>query len=282
MSKKHKCEYCDKTFSSPQSKCNHKTIKHKNYVPIEVVNNSNVCTYCNKEYSNRSSLNRHLESYCKTKTQLINKIINEKKEIYENLIYPKKYKEEKEILKLKIKLQNDNEIELNKTKEKNIHLEEIINKLSLPMNNQLINIIEDKNKKIVELQLNNQMKDNTEQIVELQLNNQIKDTSEQVIVNQQVTQLNSLTFNNIVIVSRSEDNYINATQLCQAGNKKFAHWFSLDSTKQLINALNADIGIPISGISTLNADTGIPHHNLLILKKVEMINLIKALGYIQI
>jgi hypothetical protein len=78
MSKKHKCEYCDKTFSSPQSKCNHKTIKHKNYVPPEVVN-SNVCTYCNKEYSNRSSLIRHLDLYCKTKTQLINKIINEKK-----------------------------------------------------------------------------------------------------------------------------------------------------------------------------------------------------------
>jgi uncharacterized Zn-finger protein len=142
MSKKHKCEYCDKTFSSPQSKCNHKTIKHKNYVPIEIINNnSNVCTYCNKEYSNRSSLTRHLESYCKTKTQLI----NEKKEIYENLIYSNKYKDEKEILKLKIKLQNDKELELEKIKDKNIHLEEIINKLSLPMNNQLINIIEDKN-----------------------------------------------------------------------------------------------------------------------------------------
>jgi hypothetical protein len=50
-------------------------------------------------------------------------------------------------------------------------------------------------------------------------------------------------FNNIVIVSRSEDNYINATQLCQAGNKKFNHWFSLDSTKQLINALESKAGI---------------------------------------
>jgi hypothetical protein len=112
------------------------------------------------------------------------------------------------------------------------------------MNNQLINIIEDKNKKIVEL--NNQLQNiNIENI-------------EQVTVNQQVTQINSLMFNNIVIVSRSEDNYINATQLCQAGNKKFNHWYSLDSTKQLINALNADTGIPVSGTVALNADAGIP------------------------
>jgi hypothetical protein len=112
------------------------------------------------------------------------------------------------------------------------------------MNNQLINIIEDKNKKIVEL------------------NNQIKDTSEQVVVNQQITQLNSLMFNNVVIVSRSEDNYVNATQLCQAGNKKFNHWYSLESTKQLINVLNADAGIPVSGISSLKSDTGIPASQL--------------------
>jgi hypothetical protein len=95
------------------------------------------------------------------------------------------------------------------------------------MNNQLINIIEDKNKKIVEL------------------NNQLKsiDNTEQITVNQQITQINSLMFNDVIIVSRSEDNYINATQLCQAGNKKFNHWFSLDSTKQLINALESKAGI---------------------------------------
>jgi hypothetical protein len=60
-----------------------------------------------------------------------------------------------------------------------------------------------------------------------------------------------LNLNNVIIVSRSEDNYINATQLCQAGGKLFAHWYSLDSTKQLINEVITDIGIPISGTMSL-------------------------------
>jgi hypothetical protein len=56
----------------------------------------------------------------------------------------------------------------------------------------------------------------------------------------------SLTLNNVVIVSRSEDYYINATQLCQAGGKKFSHWITLDNTKELIKVLESDAGIPAS------------------------------------
>jgi hypothetical protein len=284
---KYECIKCKKIYSCYKSLWNHNKKFHitneNKSKPIEIISKPNdnigkhnniiekitppnlICKHCNKIFSHRNSRWKH-EKTCKGKT---NEIVELKKEIDElkNIIKStpnitnnselinlhkkvelEKIKEEKKILKLKIKLQNNKELELEKTKDKNIQLEEIINKLSLPMNNQLINIIEDKNKKIVEL------------------NNQIKDTSEQVVVNQQITQINSLTFNNIVIVSRSEDNFINATQLCQAGNKKFNHWYSLDSTKQLINALNADAGIPVSGISTLNADMGIPISGITSLK----------------
>ena len=55
-----------------------------------------------------------------------------------------------------------------------------------------------------------------------------------------------ITLNNVSITSRPIDHYVNATQLCQAGGKKFSHWFSLDSTKELINALESDAGIPAS------------------------------------
>jgi len=68
----------------------------------------------------------------------------------------------------------------------------------------------------------------------------------QQVISKQITSMESLTLNNIVITSRSEDNYINATQLCQAGDKKFNHWYSLDITKQLINELASDTGIPAS------------------------------------
>jgi hypothetical protein len=54
--------------------------------------------------------------------------------------------------------------------------------------------------------------------------------------------------NDIVITARPEDGFINATQLCKAGGKKFNHWSSLESTKKLIEALKQDqenvTGIP--------------------------------------
>lgn len=40
--------------------------------------------------------------------------------------------------------------------------------------------------------------------------------------------------------------YVNATQMCQACGKKWAHYASLDSTKDYWNKLSTDIGIPIS------------------------------------
>jgi hypothetical protein len=49
--------------------------------------------------------------------------------------------------------------------------------------------------------------------------------------------INQLTLNNIIIESRENDNFINATQLCKAGNKLFGHWFELKSTKELIKTL---------------------------------------------
>ncbi len=51
----------------------------------------------------------------------------------------------------------------------------------------------------------------------------------------------SLTLNNIVIESRESDHFINATQLCKAGGKKFNDWFKLDSTNALISELKLDL-----------------------------------------
>jgi hypothetical protein len=61
-----------------------------------------------------------------------------------------------------------------------------------------------------------------------------------------------LTLNNTVIISRTNDNYINATQLCQAGNKKFNDWFRLDTSKELINVLESKAGIPALELVEIN------------------------------
>ena len=61
-----------------------------------------------------------------------------------------------------------------------------------------------------------------------------------------------ISLNNVTITSRPIDHYVNATELCQAGGKKFNDWFSLDTTKELIKELSADAVIPASGLVDTN------------------------------
>ena len=67
-----------------------------------------------------------------------------------------------------------------------------------------------------------------------------------------------ISLNGISVLSR-EDGFINATAMCKAGNKKFNDWLRLESTKELIEALeeaiNCEVGIPTD---LKNAETGIP------------------------
>jgi hypothetical protein len=62
----------------------------------------------------------------------------------------------------------------------------------------------------------------------------------------------------MIITSRPLDHYVNATQLCQAGGKKFNDWFRLDTTKELINELSPDAGIPASGLVSASSDEDTP------------------------
>jgi hypothetical protein len=49
--------------------------------------------------------------------------------------------------------------------------------------------------------------------------------------------MRQLILNNIAIESRKLDNFINATQMCKAGGKKFHDWCRLSSSKELIKML---------------------------------------------
>lgn len=51
----------------------------------------------------------------------------------------------------------------------------------------------------------------------------------------------TIEFNGITVTTR-EDGYINATEMCKAGNRIFANWRRLDSTNELINVLASNIG----------------------------------------
>jgi hypothetical protein len=234
------CNICIKNYCSKSSLCNHNkkfhSINNLNFTSnvnnctskltkctLNIIDTSNKykCKYCFKNYSSRQNKWNH-EQKCKNITKEINELekIKEVKEVEK--IKLQLAKEEKEILQLKISLNNiDNEID-------NIIEHE------QPINNQLINIIVDKNKTIEELttKINNNI--NNEHIIDNK------------ILGKPVIEFHKLTLNDVIIVSRTEDNYINATQLCQAGGKQFKHWYSLESTKHLINEAACEVGIPTS------------------------------------
>ena len=50
------------------------------------------------------------------------------------------------------------------------------------------------------------------------------------------------------IEHREEDGYINVTNLCKAGGKKFKHWKSINKTKAFLQVLNDEVGIPTSSL----------------------------------
>jgi hypothetical protein len=250
----YKCNKCNKYYKTYQTLWKHNKEFHddkniKNNITVQNVQNiqSNVqnvqlnksltCEICNKVFNSRSTKSMHKKN-CNNKISELDKLKEENKQKDLEIILKK---EEVRILKqnnIKLKEErlqkqvsiNKQEINLIVDKTNTILKETIIELKKQPsINNQLINLIVDKTNTIEELKT---------KIDENKINN---NSLIEILPKQQ-----TLNLNDVVVISRSEDNYINATQLCQAGGKQFAHWYSLDSTKKLINEAESDIGIPIS------------------------------------
>jgi hypothetical protein len=233
----YRCNSCNKYYSSQNSLCNHIKKFHtknilqssNNILKDKLDDKMYKCRKCGKVFYNVKTRWSH-EQKCKQndinkfekleeKNKELGKTINELKN--QILFMQNEVLLEEENEKLKKELKN---INLTKIKE---DIDDIKNNINNPpINNQLINIISDKNKKIEELS-------NNSQII-------------QPIIEKQIKTVESLTLNNIVITSRSDDSFINATQLCQAGGKQFNDWYRLNTTKQLFNEAESETGIPVS------------------------------------
>jgi len=101
-----------------------------------------------------------------------------------------------------------------------------------------ISIIEEKDKKLKEKDDALLEKEKISKIVA----EEVKDDDEY----SEYSEYSKITLNHVVISSRPIDHYVNITQLCQAGEKKFNEWFRLDTTKELLNELSSDTGIQAS------------------------------------
>ena len=56
--------------------------------------------------------------------------------------------------------------------------------------------------------------------------------------------LQPLDLGDNLYIENRDDGYINITNLCKAGNKKFSHWNLLDNTKAFLKELSRSAGIP--------------------------------------
>jgi hypothetical protein len=229
------CNICTKDYKSYQSLWNHHSKFHKNDNISNKIRNFK-CKKCNKKFTRNSNMIYHMQNTCKIK-EIINKE-DKTKELEQKVLELKET-----IKKNNIELKNKNEIKIIDNEKSTLHIE--------PINNLLINIIIDNNKKIEEL--NNQISAKN-----LNSSTLKEQTLSSTISNMEIKNLHNtnekdhldkkllLTLNNVDIISRPEDYYINATQLCKAGDKLFNNWYVLESTKNLIDELVNDTKILIS------------------------------------
>ena len=188
---------------------------------IPTVQENYFCPLCKINFKHNSSLSRHKKKCIKTEE--LNIIGKMKIEFYEK---------ENELIK---KMENDKttlltEMLKEKTKLINMAMNNASNKI-----NQLI----DNNRSLLDTI---HYIDNNESDSDFD-NHIIKTINDNNLLSEKSK---TLILNNVTIVSRITDNYINATQLCKAGNKKFNDWFRIDTTKILISTLEGETGIPAS------------------------------------
>jgi len=75
-----------------------------------------------------------------------------------------------------------------------------------------------------------------------------KESAEKTLIEKNILvpkNFEDLVIDEFRIQARSSDGYINATQMCKAGNKFFKDWFRLENTKQMIVILAKHMGIDI-------------------------------------
>ena len=225
------CEFCKKTFSTKPNLITHqKTAKYC----LEIQGETNTlfkCEYCEKYFTCNQRLNEHVTNICKIKYKY--NYEQEVKKLREEMVLYKK--QEKTRLKDKELLFDQQRKFFEKTiEDKNDYISKLEAKLE-KFEDSILSKTE-KNQEDKDDSIPIPLKDQMSSII-------IEDIKEDETVNYSM-----ITLNNVSITSRPIDHYVNATQLCQAGGKKFSHWFSLDTTKELIKELSADAVIPASGL----------------------------------
>jgi hypothetical protein len=237
MSESQECQFCKKTFKTANILAQHKK-RTKYCLTLQGKENKNfTCSYCDKSLVTNERLLTHI-AVCKEKKR------KDAEEKNSNLKSSHK-KDIKEILK---KMEEKDKLNTEKLENKDrYYMEQIINL------NQTIAKLESKLEKFEDAVISSKKPTDSDdsEIEKEEVPIPLKEQMSRIVIeeiNDEEIEYSNITLNNVVISSRPIDHYVNATQLCKAGGKKFSHWFSLETTKELINELSPDAGIPASGL----------------------------------
>jgi hypothetical protein len=213
------CQYCHSKFSTKSSLNKH--IKYAKYCISkrnEKSSNEFKCSGCNKIYTSKYALNIHIENCIELLTQRYEEKI---KELKEQLIEQKDQYETK-IQHLQDKLENI-----------------AIKAVSRPFEDETTIDIE-----------HDDFLSDSDFIIE---ETDDESVNGDVIKNIQKHDISPLEVGKgFTIDHREEDGYINITNLCKVGKKKFNDWKRLGKTKEFIKILNTETGIPVSVLIKTN------------------------------
>ena len=199
------------------------------------------CDLCHLIVKRKTDLARHKKSEnCKKINDIIKLILLER----EN--NSKERENENNNLKKQIstliKENEDKDKQIKLLQEKSEEYRKVIEKIAITKNNIKIKDIkpDEEHNFQIDINLNNKQLNKTK----------YKDIPEEIIKKE----IKSLKLkDNYQLEYREEDGYINITNLCKAGGKKFNHWNSNDKTKRFLQVLSTDAGIPVSELIKLGS-----------------------------
>ena len=210
------CEYCKQILKTASSLKQHqKTAKYCLSKQNKKLSNDHICVACGKEFTRKSSLDDHVQ-ICKENTP------------------------EKEIRRQ----YERREKELILSYEKKLSEKDIVIKEFQDEQRKQINDLTDRIQSMAEKAI----KRTWETVVEIE---------EETVTPEELTdepyELVPLELDNgYIIESRDSDGYIDVTNLCTAGKKKFNDWNRLDKTKAFLKELSSSAGIPAVELITQN------------------------------
>jgi translation initiation factor 6 (eIF-6) len=235
----HECQYCKKKLSTKSSLNLHQKnttscLDIQKSLNLSVVSLKVACEYCNDTYA-KHNLSKHL-LICKVKPSRELSILKEKLSVKDtelSILKEKLSDKDTELSILKEKLSvKDNELAI-KDKELCVYKE-------LAERNQVtIEKISERNQATIE-ELAKQNYYEYNSVIEIEQETESPEESPEEPYELVPLELD----NGYIIEHREEDGYINVTNLCRAGGKKFSHWNQLDKTKAFIKALSTAAGIP--------------------------------------